>query len=197
MFSLLRSQVVADWSTCVMESPWPDAPPTLPELGADSPPDDETGRCSSPAGWNGSWSGSSGSRPRLVHSETSDGVMSGSCTPPPPPPHPAGNQSARAWMWSRGGVATSPGAKRALSEHTEARNHLWHPPHRHHLPKRTSAPSQVCFIHSPHLFIQYPFKSFVFYMQMGSSQSASSAFPRMLLVLKSRRSWPVLSRTKR
>lgn len=62
----------------------------------------------------------------LTHSETTDGVnLSSGCISPQPPSY----QSARAWMWSRGGAAA--GGKRALSEQSAGdghHNHLWHPP---------------------------------------------------------------------
>lgn len=72
------------------------------------------------------------SRTGLSHSETSDGLSANH--------YPFYNQSARAWMWSRGT------GKRALSEQNESaatatagHNHLWHPPASRHS-KRISAP---------------------------------------------------------
>lgn len=76
----------------------------------------------------------------LTHSETTDGLSVRH--------NSVYNQSARAWMWSRG----TPGCKRALSEQSgegHHHNHLWHPPTSMmaRTPKRTSAP-QVGYSYS-------------------------------------------------
>ena len=169
--------------------------------------------CPSPMASGSSYGGGVGLR-GLTHSETSDGLST--------PHYSVYNQSARAWMWSRG----TPGCKRALSEQSgDGHNHLWHPPSSiiGKQSKRTSAP-QVCpplirfrsifriscpsfqimsllLLLLAFIIIHAEFTIIVCYqtdiMQMLGSSQSISAFPRMLLVLKSRRSWPVLSQTRR